>query len=352
MTLPQEVYSREGIGMKRVAIVGERLAGLMDAPEPEPYENWVVVKIHAAPMCTEYKTFVAGQPQAVMGHEAAGEVVAVAQSDRVKVGDRVVAMPLAGCGVCDLCRSGDYIHCAQAFALSGFATSRGGCDTMAQYLLKLDWLLLPIPDDVSYERAALACCALGPSFGAFEAMGLSGQDTVLITGAGPVGLGAIVNARYRGARVFVLESVPWRVAKAQELDAEAVFDPQDEKVLEKVRQATGGRGVDCALDCAGTVRAERFCVDAVRAKGKAAFVGECQEDFCLKVSPDMIRKGLTLLGSWHYNLHDFPEVMEVIQSSPLVDRLISHTFPMSRIQEAFELSASHQAAKIILDPWR
>ncbi len=338
--------------MKRAVITGERQAGLAEVPTPQPYENWVVLKIHAAPMCTEYKAFVAGQPQAVMGHEAAGEVAAVADSGRVKVGDRVVAMPLAGCGACDLCRSGDYIHCVQAFALSGFVTPRAGGDTMAQYMLKQDWLLMPIPDDVSYERAALACCALGPSFGAFEAMRLGANETVLITGAGPVGLGAIVNARYRGARVFVMESIPWRAAKAQELEAEAVFDPQDEQALEKTRQATGGRGVDCALDCSGSVRAERFCVDAVRAKGRVAFVGECGEELKIKISPDMIRKGLTLLGVWHYNLNDFPRVMEVIQRSPLVDRLISHTIPMSRIQEAFEISASHQAAKIILNPWQ
>lgn len=334
--------------MLKGSIAGERRAELVEVAQPEPFENWAVIKIHAAPMCTEYKAFTAGQPQKVFGHEAAGEVVAVADATRVKVGDRVVAMPLAGCGECALCRSGDYIHCAQAFPLGG----RAGCDTMAQYLLKQDWLLMPIPDEVSYEHASLACCALGPSFGALEAMQTGPQDTVLITGAGPVGLGAIVNARHRGARVFVMESIPYRVEKANELEAEAVFDPQDDQALATLRQATEGRGVDCALDCSGNVRAERFCVDAVRAKGRVAFVGECYDDLNLKISPDMIRKGLTLYGIWHYNLNDFPKVMEVIQKSPLAARLISHTFPLSRLQEALELSASHQTAKIILHPWQ
>src|SRR5205823_4322547 len=152
-------------------------------PEPTPFEDWALVKIVAAPMCAEYKSFLSGESPAVMGHEAAGEVVAVAQPGRVRVGDRVVAMPLAGCGQCALCRSGDYIHCEEAFALGGFAGPRAGCDTMAQYLLKPSWLLLPIPADVPYERAALACCALGPSFGAFEKIGLKAGETVLITGA-------------------------------------------------------------------------------------------------------------------------------------------------------------------------
>ena len=65
----------------------------------------------------------------------------------------------------------------------------------------------------------------------------------------------------------------------------------------------------------------------------------------------MIRKGLTLIGSWHYNLKEFPNIMQIIQQSPLIDLLISHTFPMSNIQGAFECSIAHESAKIILDPW-
>jgi L-iditol 2-dehydrogenase len=82
-----------------------------------------------------------------------------------------------------------------------------------------------------------------------------------------------------------------------------------------------------------------------------SFVGECVDDLPIRVSPDMIRKGLTLIGSWHYNIKDFPKVMQVIQDSPLIDQLISHVLPMSRIHEAFACSTSHDSAKIILHPW-
>ena len=222
---------------------------------------------------------------------------------------------------------------------------------MAQYLLKPDWLLPAIPDGVSYEHGSLACCALGPSFGALQAMGLSAFDTVLITGAGPVGLGAIVNARFRGARVLVAEPLPWRAERARLMGAEVVLDPRDEGVVQRIKDLTDGHGVDCAIDCAGSVRAERLCVDAARRKGKVAFVGECGDDLPIRVSSDLIRKGLTLIGSWHYNLAHFPAIMKVIRESPQIDLLISHVLPMSRIQEAFEISASHESAKIILRPW-
>jgi L-iditol 2-dehydrogenase len=337
--------------MKKAVILGERQAGLVEVPDPQPKEDWAVVKVHAAPMCAEYKGFVAGQKADFLGHEAAGEVVAVAQPGRVKVGDRVVVMPQYPCGKCPLCVAGDYIHCEHTYDVAQFLGTREGTATYAQYLVKPSWLLPAIPEGVSYEKASLACCALGPSFGAFERMGLSAFDTVLITGAGPVGLGALANARYRGARAIVLESVPWRVQRAQEMGAAAVLDPREEGLAVRIKELTGGVGVDCALDCAGNVQAERLCIDATRRKGQVAFVGECGNDLAIRVSPDLIRKGLMVFGSWHYNLSLFPLIMQVIQRSPLMDLLISHVLPMSQIQAAFELSASHETAKVILKPW-
>ncbi|MCC6446047.1 MAG: alcohol dehydrogenase catalytic domain-containing protein [Armatimonadetes bacterium] len=89
--------------MKKVVLLGERQAGLADAPDPQPKEDWALVKVYAAPMRAEYKGFVAGGKAEFLGHEAAGEVVAVAQSGRVRVGDRVVVMPQYPCGRCPLC---------------------------------------------------------------------------------------------------------------------------------------------------------------------------------------------------------------------------------------------------------
>lgn len=337
--------------MKKAVITGQRQATLIDAPEPRPIDNWVVVKVHAAPMCAEYKQFLSGEPADMLGHEAAGEVVAVDRASRVKVGDRVVVMPSFACGACALCLSGDYIHCEQNAPLARYYQDGVGRPTYAQYLLKQDWLLYRIPDDVSYEHAALACCGLGPSFGALQTMGVDSFTTLLITGAGPVGLGALVNARFRGTRTIVVESIPYRVERARAMGADVILDPRDETILDQIRALTDGRGVDVALDCSGVVQAERLCIDATRRKGKVGFIGECHDDLALRVSPDMIRKGLTLIGSWHYNLNDLPRIMRVIQRSPLLDMLISHIMPMSGIQEAFECSASHDSAKIILRPW-
>lgn len=337
--------------MKKAVILGERQSALVEVPDPKPVKDWVVVKVHATPMCTEYKAFVSGTKSDYLGHEAAGEVVDVAQPGRVQVGDRVVAMPFWPCGECPLCVSGDYIYCQNAHDVEAFTGSPEGKATYAQYLVKPDWILLKIPDDVSYELASLAICGLGPSFGAFDAMHIDAFDTVLITGLGAVGLGAVANAKFRGAFVIGVETIPYRVERAKMLGADIVIDPQDEQALAQVMDLTDGLGVDAAIDCAGVVAAQRFCIDATRRRGQVTFVGECSDELPIRVSPDLIRKGLTVRGSWHYNLSLYPKIMQVIQESPVIDKLISHVLTLSEVQQAFELSASHQCAKIILQPW-
>ena len=196
----------------------------------------------------------------------------------------------------------------------------------------------------------MAIDGIGASFGGMQAIGIGAFDTVLITGLGPVGLGGIINARFRGARVLAVEPAPWRAALGRELGAEVVLHPSDDP-LAHIRELTDGRGVDCAVDCSGSVPGERLCIDAVRRRGRVAFVGECAHELPITVSNDLIRKGLQVCGTWLYNIRDYEGVMQVIAESPLIDKLISHVMPMSNIQEAFGLLAARKAAKIVLHPW-
>lgn len=338
--------------MIQATISGERQVEFVELPDPQPKGDWAVVKVHASALCTEYKAYLAGHELPIMGHEGVGEVVAVAQPGLVKVGDRVVILPQYPCGTCALCLAGDYVYCENNYNFADFNGSPSGSGTFAHYTLKPSWLLPKIPEGVSYAKATLAIDGIGASFGGMEAINVTSRDTVLVTGLGPVGLGAIVNARYRGARVIGVEPAPWRANLARELGAHAVLDPNDPDILAQIRELTGGRGVDCAIDCSGRVSSERLCIDATRRRGRVAFVGECGDDLAIKVSRDMIRKGLTVVGTWLYNRGDYPKVIQVIQESPLTDRLVSHELPMSEIQAGFEILARGEGAKIVVDPWR
>ncbi len=337
--------------MKQAVITGPRQAGVVEVAEPRPVRDWVKVKVYAAPMCTEVKGFVEGDAGHGYGHEAVGEVVETAQPCRVAVGDRVVVQPGFPCGCCEYCIAGEYIHCRHFIDFKAYTGGDTGNWTMAQYLLKADWLLSPIPDGVSYHMASLAICALGPTFAALDCSAASTFDTVLITGLGAVGLGGVVNAVYRGARVIGVESNPQRTALAKSLGAHAVLDPRKDDVLEALMDLTQGRGVDMAIDCSGIPAAHRLCMDTARRKGHVAFVGQCRTESSFVVSEHMIQKGLTFHGVWHYNLSAYPRVMQVIQRSPVAEQLITHVFPIDAVQTAWEIQAQGDCGKVILEPW-
>lgn len=338
--------------MLRAAITGVRRAELVEVDRPRPRDNWALVRVEVTPMCTEYKAWKAGWLTGCLGHEAAGTVVEVAQPGKVAVGDRVVVMPMYPCGACPLCVAGDYIHCRNTVDFASFTGSPEGSATYAQYLLKPDWLLPKIPSGMTTEHASLAICSLGPSFGALQRMNTGAFDTLMVTGLGPVGLGAVANGVFRGARVIGVDSNPWRAERARKLGAYAVVDPTDPEAAAAVQELTHGVGVDMALDCSGVPAAHRFCVDMVRRRGQVAFVGECGEDTVLHISDDMIRKGISLHGVWHYNLSLFPAIMHLVAARPdLVDLLVSHILPMSQLQHAFEISTAQESAKILLHPW-
>ncbi len=339
--------------MKKAAVFGPKQGGVVDAPEPKAAENWVIVKIHSAPMCTEFKTYMSGDEAPYLGHEAAGEVVAVAQPCRVREGDRVVVMPQTPCGLCELCLDGEYIHCQDIASPPLDSGEEEGRATMAQFMLKQDWLLVSIPDGVSYDHASMACCGLGPTFGAVQRAGVGPDDILLITGLGPVGLGGVINGTHRGATVIGVDTNEYRAAVALELGATAVIDPTDPKGLEETLELTrDGRGVDHSIDCSGVVAAHRFCIDATRRKGTVSFVGESRQETPIMVSSDMLRKGLSLHGSWHYNMADTPQIMRVIAANrDKLDRLITHRFPLDQVADAWELQATGQCGKVLLKPW-
>ena len=335
--------------MKKAVIVAERKTEFVEVPTPSAKDDWVLVKVCLIPMCTEYKAFVDGQPQAFLGHEAVGEVAEVAQPGRVAVGDRVVVMPLYACGKCPLCLAGEYIHCQHSLDVAAVTGSPEGSATYAEYLVKPDWMLLPIPDGMSYKHAGMACCGLGPTFHACERMQVGAFDTLLVTGLGPVGLGGVINGRYRGARVIGVDSNSYRAALARDLGACAVVNPEDPDALEQIIDLTNGLGVDKAVECAAVVPAQRLCLDAVRRKGQVCFVGEAG-DLTIAVNRDLLRKGLTVHGAWHYNMAHTPRMMQMIgEVTDQLDRQITHTFSLDEIQQAFELQVTGQCGKVVLE---
>ena len=335
--------------MKVVAITGKQACEIVERPDPRIKGDFVKVAIRSAPMCTEVGEYRNGSIGDSLGHEAAGEVVEIAQPGQVAVGDRVIVMPLYGCGKCRLCLSGEHIHCEHAVDPYRFCGSETGRATYAQFCIKQDWLLIPIPADISYDHASMACCGLGPTFNAMQQMGVNALDTVLVSGLGAVGLGAVVNARCRGARVIALESNEYRASLAKTLGVEAVIDPQDEHRLERILELTAGRGADKSVETSSAETAPAFLIQATRRKGQIASVGWGGP----MMARDIVGKGLTIHGTWHWNhFRDTQAMLQTIrQSRAMLDQVITHTFPMREVKQAWELQMTGACGKIILHPW-
>ena len=343
--------------MKTVHVLDRRRVELIDKPMPTTAANYAMLKVHVAPMCNEYLayrdlTWLERNRPDSLGHELAGEVIDAPAGSMVRPGDRVVALCGFPCGRCRTCRQGYYAHCAQTDDPRRLTGSPSGECGFAQYAIKPDWMLAPIPDSMSYDNASMACCGLGPTFGAIQRIGLDVFDTVLITGLGPVGLGGVINAKYRGATVVGVVRSHYRAQLAKDLGCDVVLNPTQDDVPAAIRELTEGRGVEAALECSGQPDYQRLAVDSVGRMGSVAFISE-PGDLRVNVDRDLIQRGVTLLGTLDINRHDVDLLLRMIADIPgQIGRFVTHEFPLSGIQEAFELQIARDCGKILLHPWQ
>ncbi|HTT88629.1 MAG TPA: zinc-binding dehydrogenase [Acidimicrobiales bacterium] len=335
--------------MKSVVITGERQAGVVQCAEPKAEGDIVKVELRVVPMCTEFKGYAAGAVSDRLGHEAAGVVVDAGNSRRVAAGDRVVVMPQYGCGVCRFCSSGEHIYCANQRDVLSETGSSCGTATFAEYLIKPDWLLLPIPSDVSVRHASMACCGLGPSFNAMRTMRVGVTDTVLVIGCGPVGLGAVVNAVARGAAVVAVDVNHYRLELAERLGALRGVDPTDPGAVEEILDLTRGEGVDATFDSSGSPTAVELLEEVVHPLSRLSFVVLGQPVGLRR----LVQRGLEVHGCWHWNhLRDASEMFGTIRrSKAALDTLVTHAFPLEQVNEAFRTQLSGNCGKVLLFPF-
>ena len=325
-------------------VTGSRTARIVDVPVPGPRGNEVIVKLHASPICgSNLPGFLGDSEHMNGGHEGAGEVVDVAQSNLLRVGDRVALAPLNACGRCRHCRAGDTIFCENRPEVFG---------TFAQYTRVADVACTVLPDEVDFEIGSLLGCCLGPPREALKRLDVRADDTVVVSGLGPVGLGATALATFLGARVVALEPEAYRRERAGEIGAHHVLDPSRSDTRETILALTDGVGVSKAIECSGRPDGQRLLFDLAGVRAAIAFVGENQGSIEVSPSRDFIRKGLTVIGCWHMNVNDASLPLQFLKRQPEKARLlISHRFGFSEAQTAFEIFASRCSAKVLLLPW-
>jgi threonine dehydrogenase-like Zn-dependent dehydrogenase len=285
----------------------------------------------------------------IAGHEPCGVVAALGPGNEdsgVHEGDRVMVHHYLGCGHCEHCDVGWSQLCQHGITVYGVT----GNGAHAPYMKVPTRTLVALPDALSFETGAAISCGTGTAFAALGRLGLSGRDTIAIFGQGPVGLSATQLASAMGARVIALDISPERRKLAEEFGAHAAVDAGAGDAAEALMAMTGGRGVDLALDCSGVPAARAAAVRATRVWGRACFVGE-GDSVTLDVSRDMLRKQITLIGSWTFSRPGQGACARFVAERGIaVDRLFTHRFKLDEAAEAYRLFDQQTMGKGVFLP--
>lgn len=321
---------------------------------PKPGHGQVLVQTKATTICGSdirciYRAHVGKGaegyiPGTIAGHEPCGIIVEEGPGlKRFKKGDRVIVYHISGCGVCNDCRRGYYISCKSPFRAAYGWQRNGG---MAPYILADEKDLVALPEPLTYKDGAQVACGFGTVYEAIEKIGVSGNDAVLVTGLGPVGLAALMLSKAMGANLLVgVEMNDYRISLAKELDlVDHVFKPDE--AYDQVMALTGGKGVERAIDASANDSARRLAIRCTREWGKIAFVGE-GGTCTFEPSPDIIHGQKTIYGSWVTSLWRMEELVErLVRWNIHPDRLITHEYPLEQAGEAYARMAQGACGKV------
>jgi threonine dehydrogenase-like Zn-dependent dehydrogenase len=294
---------------------GPRRMVLRETPLPALLPDEVLIRVAYAGICGSELSGYLGHnalrvPPLVMGHEFSGEVAALGDgalelSPALAPGMAVTANPMVYCGNCEACRQGLNHLCASRRLVGAH---RPGA--FAGYTTVPAWMVLPLPEKVGLREGALSepvACAVRAAGWAGELRG----ETFLVVGAGAIGLLTLQVLLLRGAaRVFIADTDEQRLAAGRDLGGEAL-DPRAVNVVKTVREETGGRGAAAAVDAVGKAVTREQCIAAVRSAGTVVLTGLHEEASVLPVA-DVIRREITLRGSFAYTPADFEEAVSLL----------------------------------------
>lgn len=333
--------------MQSIQLVAQRRLELRIMPDPpDPGPGEVTVRVRAVGICgSDMHYYLEGSCVStpapypcVLGHEPAGEIVAVGRGvESVAAGARVAIEPAIQCGQCEYCRAGRHNLCDNVIFLGGVQQP----GLLREFVTLPARNVVPIPDSLSYPLAA-TIEPLAVVLHAFELAGIEAGHTVAVLGAGPIGLLSAAVARTKGAgQVIVADRVPHRLELACQMGASAVVDISRQAADEAILDLTGGRGAHLILDAAGQPDSMNAALRAVRHGGRIVLIGIPSDSLVGLDVHAALHKEATLIALKRSNRNDH-EALELIESGRVpVARLVTHRFPLARAEQAFQTLAAY-----------
>ncbi|MEN3314406.1 MAG: hypothetical protein V7605_640 [Acidimicrobiaceae bacterium] len=339
--------------MTGVYLPGGRQVEVREVPRPVPGQGQVLVRMRASTICGSdlraiYREHLGSGPEAyrdvIAGHEPSGEIVETGPGcRRFGTGDRVLLYHIAGCGLCGECRSGYMVGCTSPLrAAYGWQRDGGHAD----YLVAEESTCVGLPPELSFVDGACVACGFGTAYEALCRARVSGRDTVLITGLGPVGLAAGLLARALGATTVVgADVVAARLDLASDLGAVTdAFVSTD--VSDAASRVAGGVGCEVSIDCSGSAAGRAIALAGTRRWGRCLLVGEGGR-LELDVSPTLIHRQISVAGSWVTSIGRMEELVERLVRWRLhPECIVSDRFALSDAGSAYALADGGQAGKV------
>jgi propanol-preferring alcohol dehydrogenase len=362
--------------MKALRFCGDRKAELVDCPDPEPKCGEVVVKIKVAGMCGSDLHLYRSSPEClkeyykggdppdepkIPGHEPCGVIEKIGEGVyHVKKGDAVMIYPASGCGRCEPCLEGYMQYCDNFTYLLGYKVH--GAD--AEYMRVSATGVQRLPQNISFIDGAVMACAGCTAYNAIRSLEITGKDTLVIVGSGPVGMCAAICAKAMGATIIALDISDERLELIRNLGADYIINSKKENAVDTILSITRDkgeelwrqgismyhRGATAALETSGTPEGATVAIACVRVHGRIQFLGSIPQGF--KLYPrDVIRKWLTLKGTWIYPIGIMQELARFMQKHKITfEKTVTHRFPLSKGVEAFELFDKQTIGKAVLIP--
>jgi L-iditol 2-dehydrogenase len=330
-----------------------------DVPAPDCGDGELLVKVDACAVCgTDLKSYHHGNPRIkaplVMGHEFTGRVEKIGPGARgFDLGQRVVMATSISCGQCTYCRRG-WTNLCTRLAPMGFTYPGGMAEyTVIPSLALANGHVIPVPPEVPAPQAALAeplSCAVNSA----ENCQIATGDTVVVLGAGPMGLMNVCVARGLGAgRVILSEVSPLRLAQARQFDVDILVNTLQEDLPAIVKQATGGLGADVVIVAAPAAPPQELALQLVRKRGTVClFASLPVGGEMLSINSRLLHYGeLRMVGTSDSTPAHVEKAVELIATGRVpAAMLVSHVLPLDGIFTAFELMQSGEALRVVLEP--
>jgi L-iditol 2-dehydrogenase len=330
-----------------------------EVPVPEVGDHEVLIKVAACGICgTDIKKifYAYVPPPQILGHELAGTVVAVGRGvKKWKLGDRVMSFHHIPCGDCFYCQKRLFSQCKQykTTGLTGGFTPNGG--GFAEYVQAMPWVaergIIALPDDVSFEEATFLE-PINTIVKAVQKARVAAGETVLVAGCGPIGLQLLMVANLEGAKLYTSDPMAVRRAKSLTLGAIESFDPSNGKLVDEIKARTEGRGADAVLVAVAHPAVVAEALAAVRPGGRVLLFAA--NDPVTKIEFPAAAVGIDekeILGSYSAAVDIQESAAELVlrKKLPVMD-IVTHRFPLARIQEALELAAhpTEESLKILI----